>query len=78
MPRKKEVKEPKNARRWTVSELDCFADILSDPENCFANALDKLALKKSYNNEVYEHIQKVFLSEMEKEDFKNNTERRTF
>ena len=42
----------KNNRRWTDLELDCFADVLADPENSFAASLDKLALKKSSNNEV--------------------------
>ena len=45
---------PKKNRHWTDLELDCFADVLADPENSFAANLDKLALKKSSNNEVYE------------------------
>ena len=55
---KKKSKEPKNARRWTDVELDAYADVLADPENSFAASLDKLALKKSCNDEVFEHIQK--------------------
>ena len=46
-------------------ELDCFADVLADPENSFAA---KLALKKSSNNEVYECIQKELVMEMQTED----------
>ena len=38
-------KATKNSRRWTGTELDCFADVLADPENSFAVTLDKLALK---------------------------------
>ena len=51
----KKIKQSKakNNRRWTDLELDCFADVLADPENCFAASLDKLALKRSSNNEVY-------------------------
>ena len=46
----------KNARRWT--------------ENSFVLSMEILARKKSSNNEVFEHIQSQFLSEMESEDFK--------
>ena len=53
---KKKSKEPKNARRWTDVELDAYADVLADPEISLAATLDKLALKKSSNNEVFEHI----------------------
>ena len=60
----------KNSRRLTDLELDCFADVLADPENSFAASLDKLAMKKSSNNEVYECIQKEFVMEMQTEDFK--------
>ena len=67
--KKKKTKEPKNSRRSTDTELNTYADVLADPENCFAATLDKLALNKSSNNEVFEHIQKHFVSEMETEDF---------
>ena len=66
---KKKSKEPKNARRWTDVELDAYADVLADAENSFAATLDKLALKKSSSNEVFEHIQKELATEMETEDF---------
>ena len=60
----------KNNRRWTDLELDCFADVLVDPENSFKASVDTLALKKSSNNEVYECIQKELVMEMQTEDFK--------
>ena len=60
----------KNSRRWSPVEIDTFAGILADTENNYAVALDKLALKKSSNNEVFEHIRTAFLAEMEKEDFR--------
>ena len=44
--------------------------VLADPENSFAASLDKLALKKSSNNEVYECFQKQLVMEMQTEDFK--------
>ena len=68
----KKIKQSKakNNRRWTDLELDCFADVLADPENCFAASLDKLALKRSSNNEVYECIQKELVTEMQTENFR--------
>ena len=68
---KKKSKEPKNARRWTDVELDAYADVLADPENSFAATLDKLVLKKSSNNDVFEHIQKELAAEMETKDFQS-------
>ena len=55
---KKKSKEPKNVRRWTDVELDAYADVLADPENSFAATLDKLVLRMSSNDKVFEHIQK--------------------
>ena len=68
----KKIKQSKakNNRRWTDLELDCFADVLADPENCFAASLYKLALKRSSNNEVYECMQKELVTEMQTENFK--------
>ena len=56
---KNKSKEPKNAQRWTDVELDAYADVLADPENFFATPLDKLALKKSSNNEVFAYTERV-------------------
>ena len=68
----KKIKQSKakNNHRWTDLELDCFADVLADPENCLAASLDKLELKRSSNNEVYECIQKELVTEMQTENFK--------
>ena len=49
---KKKSKEPKNARRWTDVELDAYVDVLADVL-AFAATLDKLARKKSSNNEIF-------------------------
>ena len=65
---KKKSKGPKNARPWTDVEFHAYADVLADPENYFAATLDKLALKKSSNNEVFEHIQKELAAKIETED----------
>ena len=68
---KKKSKESKTAQRWTDVELDVYADVLADPENSFAATLDKFVLKKSSNNDVFEHIQKKFQVEMERDDFQS-------
>ena len=65
-PKRKDVKI---SRRWTEEELDIFAEILADTDNGFAAALERLALKKSANNEVFEHIQRLFNAELDSEEF---------
>ena len=59
-------KEDKNVKRWTKEEVEKFAEVLADPANGFAFALDKLALKKSSNNELYEHIKKNLMNNYQK------------
>ena len=39
--------------------MEQFAIVLNDEENCYALNLEKLALKKSLNNEVFTHIKKL-------------------
>ena len=57
-PKKNKIKEErnlrnqKNARRWTDVELDAYVDVLADVL-AFAATLDKLARKKSSNNEIF-------------------------
>ena len=58
--RQKNVKLRKNARRWTENKLDLLAEVMADPENNFAISLEKLALKNSAINEVFEHIKNNF------------------
>ena len=55
----------KHSRRWTKSEINLYAVVLAEPENQFAVSLEKLALKKAANNELFEHIQASFTSKME-------------
>ena len=59
----------KNPRRWTQEETELFAEILSDPDNGFAESLEKLALKKSSNNEAFMHIQQEFMNGLELDSF---------
>ena len=62
----------KNARQWTENEHELFAEVLADPESNFAISLEKLALKKSANNEIFEHIKNTFEIEMDNKIFKRN------
>ena len=61
-------------RNWTRSELELYAIILADEENCFASSLEKLALKKSANNKVYSCIKKVLDKALKSEDFAGKNE----
>ena len=71
-------KEDKNVKRWTKEEVEKFAEVLADPANGFAFALDKLALKKSSNNELYEHIKKSFDEQLSKKEFIELNEKNNF
>ena len=52
--------------------MEKFAEVLVDPVNGFAFRLDRVALKKSSNNEVYEELtKKNFIEINEKNDFKD-------
>ena len=68
----KKGKTTTNAKRLTKNNLELFAEIPAEPENNFAISLEKLALKKSANNEVFEHIKDTFEIEMDNEIFKQN------
>ena len=67
-----ESKTTKNARRWQRTSLGYLQKFLTDLENNLAISLEKLVLKKSSNNEVFEHIKNTFEMEMENEIFKLN------
>ena len=43
------------SRYWTADETQLFAYILANEEDKFAESLEGLALKRSANNEVFEH-----------------------
>ena len=47
----------RHVRRWTKERVKKFTEILANPVNGFAVCLERLALKKSPNNEVYKHIE---------------------
>ena len=50
----------KFSRTWTIHETVEFCSILADPNDKFLSSLEKLALKKSSNNEVFLHIKNAF------------------
>ena len=75
--RKNQVKFSRN-RKWTEEELEQFSIILSSEENCFALALEKLALKKSSNNEVFEHIKKYLDRALKEKEFRTMNEMANF
>ena len=66
------------SRKWTEEELELDAIILSSEENSFASALEKLALKKSSNNEMFQHIKKILDCALKDKDFKNENEKQNF
>ena len=43
-----------------MEETVIFASILADEENNFCDSLERLALKKSANNEVFGSIKTIF------------------
>ena len=54
----------------TKEEIEKFSEILADPTNNYAASLDKLALKKSSNNELFEHVKNTFHEELNDHQFK--------
>ena len=68
----KEGETTKSARRWTQNQLELFAEVLADLENNFAISFEKVALKKSASNEVFEHIKNTSEMKMHNKIFKQN------
>ena len=57
-------------RRWTKEEIEKFSEILADTTNNYAASLEKLTLKTSSNNELFEHIKNTFDEELNDREFK--------
>ena len=72
----KKVAYKARSRNWTDNEFEEFAKILADDENAFAISLDKLALEKSANNEVFSQIKIAFDRALRDPDFKKKSEER--
>ena len=76
MSNSKKEKCKESQRCWTKEEIEKFSKILADPTNNHAVPLEKLALKKSSNNELFEHIKNTFDEELNHRVFKlMNTEK---
>ena len=59
----------KKARNWTKEETELFARVIADPCADYINTLEKKALKKEANAEVFESILADFQRELEDENF---------
>ena len=68
-------KGSENSRRWSQGETEHCVEILSDLDNGFEKILEKLALKKSSNNEVFMHIQQGFMNAVKLDSFKEINEK---
>ena len=69
MSNSKKGKCKESQRRWTKEEIEKFSAILADQTNNYAASLEKLALKKSSNNELFEHIKSTFDEELNDREF---------
>ena len=54
---RKKVVELSKARNWTELETEEFCRVLADPDFDFCLTLEKKALRKTANKEVFESIQ---------------------
>ena len=70
MSNSKKRKYKESQRRWTKKEIEKFSETLADPTCNYAAFLEKLALKKSSNNELLEHIKNIFDEELNDREFK--------
>ena len=68
----------KKARNWTKEEIELFARVIADPCADYINTLEKKALKKEANAEVFESILADFQRELEDENFIYENERKNF
>ena len=59
----------RHVRRATKEEVEKFAEVSADLVNGLAFCLDRLALMKQSNNNVYERIKKSFDEELAKKEF---------
>ena len=70
MSNSKKGKCKESQRRWTKEEIEKFSEILADPTNNYAASLEKLALKKLLNDELFENIKNTFDEELNDREFK--------
>ena len=70
MSNSKKGKCKESQRCWRKEEIEKSSEILADPTNNYVASLKKLALKKSSNNELFEHIKNTFDEELNDREFK--------
>ena len=56
MSNSKKGKCKESQRRWMEEGIEKFSEIFAGPTNNYASFLEKLTLKKSSNNELFEYI----------------------
>ena len=61
--------------RWTEEEINAYALVLADPVNQYCISLEKLAMKKSSYNDVFEFIKRDFDMEINDVAFKSVNEK---
>ena len=64
----KKIPEPKS-RNWTELETEEFCRVLADPDSAFCLTLEKKALKKTPNKEVFEAIQAELKIKLQNDEF---------
>ena len=72
----KKVAYQARSRNWTDNESEEFAKVLADNETAFVVSLEKDALKKSANSEVFSQIKIAFDRALRDPDFKKRSEER--
>ena len=65
----KKIPEPKS-RNWTELETEEFCRVLADPDSAFCLTLEKKALKKTPNKEVFEAIQAELKTKIQNDELK--------
>ena len=65
-------------RKWTDEEVEVYAIILGDSEHSFALNLEKLAMKKRSNKEMFLHIKKYLDKSFKSEEFIARNESNNF
>ena len=61
----------KSSKRWTQEETELFAEMLLDLDL----RIEKLALKRFSNNEVFMHIHQEFMNALKLDSFKKTNEK---
>ena len=70
MSNSKNRKCKESQSRWTKEQIEKFSEILAAPIKNYPASLEKLALKKSSNNELFEHVKNNFDEELNDREFK--------